>query len=894
MSDIRSQYTYYLISGGGSPNAYGDIRGNMYVTLVSQDPVTNTSVVRVRLRTNYNIGSSGSSKSMSTRATDNRVRYYITSGSPGSYGSYTSFNSKDLVAGALTVRVDQNHTITHDANGNATLSGGAQFGFNVTQRYTYSPEGVPVNRVVVHSGTRACSFQVALPQIPRPGTITSYTATAGTNNISVSWAYDKSYSAIQYNIGSGWVGTSGTSFNIAGLSPNTTYSVSIRVQDQASGIWVTSAAKSVKTIKYPGLTVFNLAHNGMNSIKVTWDADEAIKAIQYKIDGGAWTTGSGYPDMYIPGRAANTTYNIQIRIQSTASDLWTESSIKSIKTQDFGRFSSVPTKTDTETPFKINIVRNGGSTIEVAITSLDNATTYYGYSAVSGTEKTITLSEAQKNDIYTAMGNNKSIKLRLNLRTTNGGYDTPKEITFEISDANPTFTTFTYADVNTAITALTGNSKYIVKGYSTVRATISSANKAIAKKMGSISGYKLEVGTDPGVLANYSSSTVTMDSPNATSGSIKVTATDNRQFSTTVEMNIGNDFIPYEKPTIASLSVVRTSEVGEQTKLVFSGTYFSPKIGGHTNAKIGKYRYKITSSSSWSSWTTITLTASSNNLSYNANINGDKGASGFEVANSYNIEFVLEDSLSSVTRSTILNSGSPSLAIHTSGIAVAQPYDETLGGALQVRGQIKQDGYNVLDTRYTPSVSVAWGDITGKPSLLPTTGGTLTGNLSIVRTGTSTDTTLVVSSERVAGIYLRGDSSNLSGEPGGAYLAMGLDGYNVGTARGFLSAVNAAGGDGMGGSLTGTSANSVVLGVGGTFPLHFAQNGEVVMTLTAGNLGIGVAPSTSYKIYADGYIRGTRFYVGSTRKDNVWDAKTNSAWGSAPSSPKAGDVYFTA
>src|SRR5690606_33128626 len=86
----------------------------------------------------------------------------------------------------------------------------------------------------------------------------------------------------------------------------------------------------------------------------------------------------------------------------------------------------------------------------------------------------------------------------------------------------------------------------------------------------------------------------------------------------------------------------------------------------------------------------------------------------------------------------------------------------------------------------------------------------------------------VTSNNGFAGLDLRGDQGNVSGEPGGAYVSMSQDGGGV---RGVIGMVNTAGQDGSGGALTGALANSMVVANKYNAPLHLAANNTIVATV---------------------------------------------------------------
>jgi hypothetical protein len=123
---------------------------------------------------------------------------------------------------------------------------------------------------------------------------------------------------------------------------------------------------------------------------------------------------------------------------------------------------------------------------------------------------------------------------------------------------------------------------------------------------------------------------------------------------------------------------------------------------------------------------------------------------------------------------------------------------------------------------------------------------------AILHVGSTSDTTtstqrIIVESRGFAGIELRGDRSNVSGEPGGAYVLLSQDGQIV---QGTLSIIQTANGDGKGGSITGTTTNSIVLGNRVTTGnaaanLQFSTQDVVRLTIT-GNGNFGFLTSTQF------------------------------------------------
>lgn len=69
-----------------------------------------------------------------------------------------------------------------------------------------------------------------------------------------------------------------------------------------------------------------------NSITINWDAYAACDCVQYSLNGGAWTTISGYPTYTLTGLTANTTYTVQTRARKTSNYVWGTASVLTIQT----------------------------------------------------------------------------------------------------------------------------------------------------------------------------------------------------------------------------------------------------------------------------------------------------------------------------------------------------------------------------------------------------------------------------------------------------------------------------------------------------------------------------------------------------------------------------------
>jgi hypothetical protein len=108
------------------------------------------------------------------------------------------------------------------------------------------------------------------------------------------------------------------------------------------------------------------------------------------------------------------------------------------------------------------------------------------------------------------------------------------------------------------------------------------------------------------------------------------------------------------------------------------------------------------------------------------------------------------------------------------------------------------------------------------------------------------DEVVRIRSRRFAGLQIEGDSADLSGEPGGAYLRLLQDGGNTG---GVIGLLQGNGQDGIGGSATDTLHNALYISsIGGTTTfsrIQFGTNNTARMTIDSlGNIGIGTTNPT--------------------------------------------------
>lgn len=261
--------------------------------------------------------------------------------------------------------------------------------------------------------------------------------------------------------------------------------------------------------------------------------------------------------------------------------------------------------------------------------------------------------------------------------------------TMTIINGNPTFSNFTFADTNTKTVALTGNNQHCIQGYSNIKGTISTTNKALAKKEATMSKYRFTIETQS-IDINYSSTAEVSGTLNSVpSGTFNMYAIDSRNNSTLVT-KLATKVVQYVKPVINASTITSTRDsggVGTNCTLKFDGTFWNNNFGKKANSIKIKYQLKKSTESTWvDGTTTITPTINGNNFSFKGLIARSKDDPSWEISESYNIKVIVTDELDTSFTETILINAVPNLALSQNGVGIMCKYNETLGGDLQVGG----------------------------------------------------------------------------------------------------------------------------------------------------------------------------------------------------------------
>lgn len=207
--------------------------GELIVTETGTSTANNTSTVSIKLILHrpYNISSSATKTAFCSIDGQN----HEWSGSVGGSGDKTL--------------IDTSQTVTHNSDGNKSISISA----SITLDITWSGSKI---------GTISGSDTMTLTKIPRQTTITTFTVSKrDETSFTFNWKTADTIDYVWYstNNGSSWTGydvTDGTSgsFNVTGLSANTSYNCKLRVRRKDSQLTTDSSMVAQTTYNYPYCT----------------------------------------------------------------------------------------------------------------------------------------------------------------------------------------------------------------------------------------------------------------------------------------------------------------------------------------------------------------------------------------------------------------------------------------------------------------------------------------------------------------------------------------------------------------------------------------------------------------------------------------------------------------
>ena len=263
------------------------------------------------------------------------------------------------------------------------------------------------------------------------------------------------------------------------------------------------------------------------------------------------------------------------------------------------------------------------SALSAAIYTEDDSVALASYRGIdkTGSAYTFNLTEDERNAIRRYCANRKTAKVNFYIHSMIAGNQSWTHITKTVSivNANPNFDWFSYVDANAITKAITGDEQVLIQGKSDLQVFIRPDNRAMAKKMATMTKY---IGTINGQtrITSYSSSETKVMNFGALASPgpsvLMVSAQDSRDNQTTYAREL--PIIPYSSPVLVARAE-RKNNFDKETKIHIEGTVSLIQIWGVTKNSVDpnsgvQYRYREQGTSSWSDWIKLTSTMGANGV----------------------------------------------------------------------------------------------------------------------------------------------------------------------------------------------------------------------------------------------------------------------------------------
>ena len=480
-----------------------------------------------------------------------------------------------------------------------------------------------------------------------------------------------------------------------------TYSgVSIGTITASTTVTLNSIDRTAPTVS---CSVSNITANGF-TISASSSATSDIW--QYSLNGGSsWTqfsaTAGTSASITLSSLSPNTTYSVRVRARKRTNQVYGTSSTVSAKTLGGAVILSCGNFAADASTVNLSLrVTAYNAAYTNYITIKNGSTTYLsltGRTWAAGTaSRTITLTSAERTTLLNAMASLKSFTATIDLVTKSGntqiGNASTCTCTISTTEANsgPTLSGFTFADSYSTTTAITGNDQVLIQSYSRLTVT---PGTATAKNGASIVSYSAVCS---GVTKSNTTGAALSLGTIGTSGTrdITLTVTDSRGYTASVTKSV--TVVPYSKPKVNSVSLRRTNEIETEMQLVFNGSISAITVDGAQKNSLlyVRYRYKLTSASSYNAYTSIlsSVTASGTSFSFSnlelCNLNAEA---------SYDFHLQIRDKLNSLTSLDlyfVVPQGTPLVALRKKMVGINTPNP---AAALHVVGDTRIEGTLIPD-----------------------------------------------------------------------------------------------------------------------------------------------------------------------------------------------------
>lgn len=466
-------------------------------------------------------------------------------------------------------------------------------------------------------------------------------------------------------------------------------------QEYGGNMTLTNIDRTAPTVS------FSTSSITANGFTISASSSATVDIWQYSTNNGSsWvqfsTTAGTSASVTLSSLSPNTSYTVKVRARKKSNQVYGTSGSTTVKTLGGAVVNSVSTVTADKDTVSITInatVYEASYTNTLAIKN--GSTTYLTISGLSWSKgtanRTVTLTAAQRTTLLNAMASIKAFSGTFAVTTYNGstqiGNTSSATATVQTTSANsaPTLSGFTYEDSYSTSTNITGNNQLFIQSHSTLKVT---PGATTAKNGASISNYSV---TCNGLTTSNTTGSAMTVGKITKSGSVSVilTVTDSRGYTASSSQTI--TVIPYTKPKVSSVSIRRTNDIEAEMQLIFSGSISAISVNGtqKNSVQYVRYRYKLTSDATYSSYYSILSSTTRSGTSFNY--------SNLELCNldaeaSYDFHLQIQDRLysaSSLDLYFVIPQGTPLVALRKMKVGINTPTPEA---ALDVVGDVKVSG----------------------------------------------------------------------------------------------------------------------------------------------------------------------------------------------------------
>lgn len=354
-----------------------------------------------------------------------------------------------------------------------------------------------------------------------------------------------------------------------------------------------SASVTLPTIpQYASCTISNTSKTETSAV-IKWTTDQTVDHVWYSTNGGTSYTDGGSVNattgtIKLSGLSVNTTYSVKVKVRNKSSQLQSESSALSVKTYNYPYATTMPDfiiGDKVTIQFQNPLGREFTFTVKVGNTTITNTWTISGtsYSGLNGSS-TVT-------QLYATIPNTTSATY--SIVCTYDGHTVTKSGGTVSVNANicvPSVSAVTYADVNSSVTSITGDSSKIVQGKSTVRYTVTGAT---GNYSATVSSVQVFVNGSTYTLSKSGNDYVGGDASIDSASNVQAVAvvTDSRGLSRITDVTVS--MVAYALPS-AIISLERHNNYYSESDINVDADYVS--IGSNTVTITYKAKKKGTSS----------------------------------------------------------------------------------------------------------------------------------------------------------------------------------------------------------------------------------------------------------------------------------------------------------